>query len=187
MNWKSKLREARLAKGYIKKVRFAEAIGVSAATVTDWEKPVDDGGIKNINGHHLVKVCRLLDIDEGYLLGEEHKSAPSLGENRARDETSPATLPVIEDAEWKAMSVKKQTFIERVALSEISDLEIAILEGVMDSLAATLPQAEAGTPEPTPESKPASAMAKYVGTVNLSMGLRSKRRTKKARSKETGK
>lgn len=66
-DWKHRLREAREAKGF-KKTAFALAVGVSNATVTDWEKSVDAGGIKEISGPKLTKVCEVLGVDPHWLL-----------------------------------------------------------------------------------------------------------------------
>lgn len=65
--WKQRLREAREAKG-LKKTAFALAVGVSNATVTDWEKSVDAGGIKEISGPKLTRVCEVLGVDPHWLL-----------------------------------------------------------------------------------------------------------------------
>lgn len=65
--WKTRLRQAREAKG-LNKTEFARLVGVSNPTVTDWEKAVGDGGIKEIAGGNLTKVCAVLDIDPRWLL-----------------------------------------------------------------------------------------------------------------------
>jgi phage repressor protein C with HTH and peptisase S24 domain len=65
--WKQRLTEARLAKG-LKKGQFASAVGVSNATITDWEKSVDAGGIKELTAVNLMKVCQVLEIDANWLL-----------------------------------------------------------------------------------------------------------------------
>lgn len=66
-DWKQRLREAREAKG-LNKTEFAKAIGVSNATVTDWEKSFFDGGIKEISGPRLTKICEVLGVDPHWLL-----------------------------------------------------------------------------------------------------------------------
>ncbi|WP_229519936.1 XRE family transcriptional regulator [Massilia oculi] len=66
-DWKQRLREAREAKG-LNKTAFAKAIGVSNATVTDWEKSFFDGGIKEISGPRLTKICEVLGVDPHWLL-----------------------------------------------------------------------------------------------------------------------
>lgn len=65
--WKVRLREAREAKG-LNKTEFAKAVRASNPTVTDWEKSVVDGGIKEISGVRLTKVCEVLGIDATWLL-----------------------------------------------------------------------------------------------------------------------
>jgi transcriptional regulator with XRE-family HTH domain len=66
-DWKRRLRQAREAKG-LNKTEFSRQVGVSNPTVTDWEKSVEDGGIKEIAGGNLTKVCRVLGIDPNWLL-----------------------------------------------------------------------------------------------------------------------
>lgn len=65
--WKVRLKAAREAKGF-KKTEFAKAVRASNPTVTDWEKSVADGGIKEISGVRLTKVCEVLGIDATWLL-----------------------------------------------------------------------------------------------------------------------
>jgi len=64
--WKLRLRQARLAKE-LSKTKFAEIIPVSKPTVTDWEKSVEDGGIQEISGPNLVRVCEVLEITPQWL------------------------------------------------------------------------------------------------------------------------
>jgi SOS-response transcriptional repressor LexA len=66
-NWKKRLKQAREAKG-LSKTAFAKAIPVSNPTVTDWEKSVEDGGIHEITGPKLIKVCEVLGISAQWLL-----------------------------------------------------------------------------------------------------------------------
>lgn len=65
--WKKRLKAAREAAG-LNKTAFAKAIGVSNPTVTDWEKSVDSGGIQEIAGVRLTKICEVLNISPGQLL-----------------------------------------------------------------------------------------------------------------------
>ncbi|MGE5622225.1 MAG: XRE family transcriptional regulator [Bacillota bacterium] len=73
--WKQRLRQAREQK-QLNKTSFAKAVGVSNATVTDWEKSSDIGGIKELTGPNLTKVCAVLGITAEWLLHgkEEEKS-----------------------------------------------------------------------------------------------------------------
>lgn len=64
--WKQRLKLAREAKG-LNKTEFRKLVGVSSPTVTDWEKSVEDGGIKEITGPKLMKVCSVLGITAEYL------------------------------------------------------------------------------------------------------------------------
>ena len=46
MDWKQRLTKVREDHpDYKRKVAFAAAVGVSGATVTDWEKSASDGGV----------------------------------------------------------------------------------------------------------------------------------------------
>ncbi|WP_306393423.1 LexA family transcriptional regulator [Telluria beijingensis] len=77
--WKLRLAEARAAKG-LSKSDFAKAVRISPPTATDWEKSVADGGIKEISGIRLTKVCEVLGIDPMWLLhgkGDGPARAPS--------------------------------------------------------------------------------------------------------------
>lgn len=81
-DWKKRLREAREAKG-LNKTEFARLVKVSNPTVTDWEKSVADGGIKEIAGVNLTKVATALGVSPHWLLhgegapphGAEHLAA----------------------------------------------------------------------------------------------------------------
>lgn len=73
--WKQRLKSARLAKG-LNKTKFAKAVGVSNPTVTDWEKSAGDGGIKELSGLNLTKVCQVLDVTPGWLLHGEEAPPP---------------------------------------------------------------------------------------------------------------
>ena len=78
-HWKQRLMQAREAKG-LNKTEFAKAVRVSNPTVTDWEKSVADGGIKEISGIRLTKVCEVLGIDATWLLhgkGQAPAAPPS--------------------------------------------------------------------------------------------------------------
>lgn len=65
--WKRRLKETREAKGF-NKTAFAKLVEVSNPTVTDWEKSVDTGGIKEITGPKLTRVCEILGVSPSWLL-----------------------------------------------------------------------------------------------------------------------
>jgi transcriptional regulator with XRE-family HTH domain len=65
--WKTRLRQARESQG-LNKTEFAKLVKVSNPTVTDWEKDVLDGGIREITGPKLMRVCEVLKIDPEWLL-----------------------------------------------------------------------------------------------------------------------
>lgn len=72
--WKYRLRNSREAKG-LSKTAFAKAVGVSNPTVTDWEKSVESGGIREISGVKLMKVAQVLEVDPDWLLhGARHQN-----------------------------------------------------------------------------------------------------------------
>jgi phage repressor protein C with HTH and peptisase S24 domain len=74
--WKIRLRQAREAKG-LNKTAFARLVEVSNPTVTDWEKAVEDGGIQEIAGHRLAKICSVLGVTPGWILdGQEPMEYP---------------------------------------------------------------------------------------------------------------
>ena len=77
-DWKRRLKSAREAAG-LNKTKFAIAVGVSNPTVTDWEKSTHDGGIIEITGPRLTKICEVLNISPRWLLyGEAGTPAPQL-------------------------------------------------------------------------------------------------------------
>lgn len=93
--WKTRLRQAREAKG-LNKTEFARLIGVSNPTVTDWEKATLDGGIRTLAGGNLTKVCTVLGIDARWLLtGEDSAPAarPVLNEDRLTYMLDPGLQP----------------------------------------------------------------------------------------------
>lgn len=112
--WKQRLREAREAKG-LNKTAFAKAVGVSNATITDWEKSVDAGGIKEISGTKLVKVCQVLEVDTSWLMhgptaatGEPEGKSVSLPPAAFDENVSPAPIgmrpvPVISSVQAGAL------------------------------------------------------------------------------------
>lgn len=65
--WKLRLKQAREAKG-LNKTEFARLAKVSNPTVTDWEKSVSDGGIKEIAGANLTRICSLLDVNPHWIM-----------------------------------------------------------------------------------------------------------------------
>lgn len=73
--WKQRLKSAREEKG-LSKSEFAIAVGVSAPTATDWEKSVQDGGIAEMKGNNLTKVCEVLGISAEWLLDGGDKGKP---------------------------------------------------------------------------------------------------------------
>lgn len=81
--WKQRLRQARQAKG-LNKTKFANLVKVSNPTVTDWEKSVSDGGIKEIAGGNLTKICSVLGVTPHWLIhGGEGAPAPAGNEPAA--------------------------------------------------------------------------------------------------------
>lgn len=65
--WKQRLKASRENAG-LNKTEFARAVGVSNPTVTDWEKSIEDGGIREITGGRLTKACAVLKVDPNWLL-----------------------------------------------------------------------------------------------------------------------
>lgn len=66
-DWKLRLRQSRERKE-LNKTAFAKRVGVSNATVTDWEKGVEEGGIKELTASKLVKIYEVLQVDLYWLL-----------------------------------------------------------------------------------------------------------------------
>lgn len=121
--WKIRLKQAREAKG-LKKTAFAAAMGVAPATVTDWEKSVEDGGIKEVTGPNLTKMCEVLDITAQWLLnaaGEKPASSPELAQK-----PQPKTLRGPDEAyliaTFRAFPPKER----KIVLSDIRDRAEAI-------------------------------------------------------------
>lgn len=74
MNWNQRLSQARIAKG-INKSELARQVGVSAATVTQWENAT----ITSLAGNNLDRVCQVLGISPEYLLhGTTSRDAPEV-------------------------------------------------------------------------------------------------------------
>ena len=73
--WKQRLKIAREAKAF-KKTEFAKLVGVSNPTVSDWEKSVASGGIQEITGPKLAKVCQALEITVDWLYFGKEAPAP---------------------------------------------------------------------------------------------------------------
>lgn len=63
MNWNERITQARTAKS-IKKVDLAKRLGVSPATITQWES----GITKEIKGPNLTNLCRELGVEPEWLL-----------------------------------------------------------------------------------------------------------------------
>jgi phage repressor protein C with HTH and peptisase S24 domain len=83
MNWHTRLTEAREAMK-LKKNAFAKRIGVSPATITQWET----GATKKIEGSNLVKVCSILGIRAEWLLDGKLPMAANLENAGERNVTS---------------------------------------------------------------------------------------------------
>jgi len=66
-DWKLRLRQSRERKA-LNKTELAKRLGVSNATVTDWEKGIDVGGIKELSASSLVKIHEVLGVDLYWLL-----------------------------------------------------------------------------------------------------------------------
>jgi len=64
--WHARIKTARESAG-MKRNRLAELIGVSPATITQWES----GQTHAISGPNLMNVCTVLNIDPGWLLGAD--------------------------------------------------------------------------------------------------------------------
>jgi len=102
--WKQRLKSARIAKG-LNKTEFAKAVGVSNPTVTDWEKSAGDGGIKELSGLNLTKVCQVLDVTPAWLLhGRE-----AYGEPKPPAELPPGFIrvQVVEDDDPSLVHIPK--------------------------------------------------------------------------------
>lgn len=78
-DWKLRLKQARENKE-LNKSGFAKRVGVSNATVTDWEKGIGEGGIKELSGSSLAKIYEVLGVDLYWLLSGKQPSrqSPSL-------------------------------------------------------------------------------------------------------------
>lgn len=63
MNWNDRIKQMREKNG-IKPAVFAKLIGVSGATISEWES----GGIKQISGKHLVKSAAVLGITPEWIM-----------------------------------------------------------------------------------------------------------------------
>lgn len=70
MNWNRRITERRAALGY-SKAAFSRLVGVSGATVTDWES----GVIKNLAGENLIKVASVLKVSPEWLLSGKGSAA----------------------------------------------------------------------------------------------------------------
>jgi phage repressor protein C with HTH and peptisase S24 domain len=88
--WKKRLKHARELRGF-SKTAFAKAVPVSNATVTDWEKPTSDGGIGEISGPKLMRVCSVLGITPEWLLHGKG-SGPDLEPQSATDHQAPEIM-----------------------------------------------------------------------------------------------
>lgn len=94
--WKQRLKAAREQAG-LNKTTFAKLVEVSNPTVTDWEKSVDDGGIQEISGVRLSKICQVLNVDPEWLLhGDKAAShgVPGGMQVRAADKDDPEFIQI---------------------------------------------------------------------------------------------
>ncbi|MDY7537660.1 helix-turn-helix transcriptional regulator [Undibacterium sp. RTI2.1] len=70
MSWNQRLTIAR-TNAQIKKSDFAKRVGVSAATVTDWEA----GDIKKLDAEKMIRICQILGVSAEWLVtGRELKT-----------------------------------------------------------------------------------------------------------------
>lgn len=123
--WKQRLKVAREAKGY-KKTAFARLVGVSHPTVSDWEKSVEMGGIKEITGIKLMKVCEVLGITADYLYYGKERAA------QAEDPGLPASLRLtIETAEELRVltAYRIADKLGRIAIDSATDAVLARMQG----------------------------------------------------------
>ena len=67
--WNERLKAVRVNSPY-SQTEVAVKVGVSNATVSDWES----GEIHHIEGENLIKVCNFLGIDPGWLIFGKEKS-----------------------------------------------------------------------------------------------------------------
>ena len=111
--WKQRLTEARLNRK-LSKTEFAAAVSVSAPTVTDWEKPSQDGGIAEMKGNNLTKVCEVLGITAEWLLNGSGKQ-----------DAKPRSLILVakEKSTLSEDSSNSDEFIELLALFQQSSHE----------------------------------------------------------------
>jgi transcriptional regulator with XRE-family HTH domain len=78
----------------------------------------------------LTKLAKALGTTVDYLL-------LGIDEHDANNANARLRPPIIEDAEWNALSAKRREFIERLALSEIPDALIDALQSVIDAACQT--------------------------------------------------
>lgn len=71
MNWNKRLAEARIERG-LRKSELARMIGVSAATLTNWE----NGKVESIKGENLMKACAALNVTETWLMSGTEDTSP---------------------------------------------------------------------------------------------------------------
>lgn len=115
-DWKLRLKQAREARG-LNKTTFAGLVKVSNPTVTDWEKAVADGGIKEIAGVNLTSACSVLGVTPHWLMhgtepkysnGQAPSPEPSSQADRHRSESPLADsfkLEIETAAELRLLSV----------------------------------------------------------------------------------
>lgn len=79
MDTKSRIFELLDKKGMEQK-SFAEAVGVSADTVSNWRR-----GVSNSYNRYLVKIAQVLGTTTADLLGEEKKNSPPSDDDELRE------------------------------------------------------------------------------------------------------
>lgn len=110
-DWKERLRQARIDAG-LNKTEFARAVKVSNATVTDWEKSVADGGIKEIAGVNLTKVCAVLNISPHWLMHGEGEANVVREPAAVYEATPPRPPPELDGRLAESLKLKAETAAE---------------------------------------------------------------------------
>lgn len=94
-SWKTRLRKLRKEK-YPNASEFAEAVGISSATLNGWEKDeMEPKSIREISGPNLLKVCELLEISpEWFLHGKETWLSLNKQRNGFQEHSLPPELSI---------------------------------------------------------------------------------------------
>lgn len=85
--WKTRLRTTRQALGLSKTdfaIEIRKIIKVSNPTVTDWEKSIADGGIKELSAPRLLAICDVLKVSPHWLIYGHEQETPQ-ARNLARE------------------------------------------------------------------------------------------------------